>query len=920
MVSFAIYATSGWNFDSWRMSDNMMEGERKRSKGSLFNLFDWNGKSRKKLFASNSELPEGLKQGKENVEKMEKRPRQVVELDDRRANLSNRGSSDFSCASSMASDEGYGTRAPGAVARLMGLDSLPTSNVASTLGFDSHSLRAFQYDSSTPNLWSEYDPMGYLKVPNKQEKYDWNSVELRPHKVENRPSKRFQTETLPPKSAKSIPATHHKLLSPIKNPGFTPTKNVAYIMEAAAKIIEANPKATSSGKVPSIGTSSVPLRIRDLKQKMEAAAHTTSKPQRSSESCVSKNTKGQQSDKSQSGPEDLSSSKTSMSSERGTPTSLKNKGKSVPLAVQAKSTNGQRRDGSTLRSKSTVKQKEQNEVKANQMLKTQPCTQNTVQKRIAESRTSNVLQQNNLKQNSVPNKDNSAVKNSVSNQQGRKTKSTNGSVGQNRTVNKVVVKPETVPRKMGLVMTDSEKEKTKNIARKRRSVSGDFQIDRNATPNVSLNKDEMPTKTNVVMDGNMNMAMDDRKSGMDIVSFMFSSPIKRAAPSSQSSGQMSDKCSSSAIDSLGSKDYPSKSSTSFFPGLNGMGGDVLGVLLEQKLRELTNKIESSHCNVIREETSATSLSIFQNSLSTPNVASTSSAALDKMLQIVHDKDKSGSLGYFDCILVENSQLAMNQKYQHSEEMEVQSSSSNYSETGKEIKCQRTSPVSILEPSFASGSCSYLNGSSHCSTNESVGMEVETELSDSASSISTMDVVRKYTTRTCSMTKSKESSDWELDFMRDILVSAELNLKDFSLGQTSNVVNPDLFDQLENQDRGMENNEEDYSKLARKLLFDCVSESLDYKCGRILSGSCKAWARLSTLFQRKGWLAEELYKEILGWQSMGDMMVDELVDQDMSTQTGKWLEFSIETFEEGLEIEDGILTSLVDELVSELYPC
>ena len=213
-----------------------------------------------------------------------------------------------------------------------------------------------------------------------------------------------------------------------------------------------------------------------------------------------------------------------------------------------------------------------------------------------------------------------------------------------------------------------------------------------------------------------------------------------------------------------------------------------------------------------------------------------------------------------------------------------------------------------------------SGSSHCSTNESVEMEVETELSDSASSISTVDLVRKYTTRTCSITKSKESSDWELDFMRDILVSAELNLKDFSLGQTSNVVNPDLFDQLENQDRGMENIEEDYSKLARKLLFDCVSESLDYKCGQILSGSCKAWARLSTMFQRKGWLAEELYKEILGWQTMGDMMVDELVNQDMSTQSGKWLEFNIEAFEEGLEIEDGILTSLVDELVSELYPC
>ncbi|KAJ6974003.1 hypothetical protein NC653_030148 [Populus alba x Populus x berolinensis] len=120
-----------------------------------------------------------------------------------------------------------------------------------------------------------------------------------------------------------------------------------------------------------------------------------------------------------------------------------------------------------------------------------------------------------------------------------------------------------------------------------------------------------------------------------------------------------------------------------------------------------------------------------------------------MLQIAHDKDKSDSLGYFDCVLVEKSQLAMNQKWQQSEEMEVQSSSSNYSRNWKKnLSVKRTSPVSILEPSFASGSCSYLNGSSHCSTNESVEMEGETELSDSASSISIVDVVRKYTTRTC----------------------------------------------------------------------------------------------------------------------------------------------------------------------------
>ncbi|KAJ6384614.1 hypothetical protein OIU78_027844 [Salix suchowensis] len=165
-------------------------------------------------------------------------------------------------------------------------------------------------------------------------------------------------------------------------------------------------------------------------------------------------------------------------------------------------------------------------------------------------------------------------------------------------------------------------------------------------------------------------------------------------------------------------------------------------------------------------------------------------------------------------------------------MEEQSSNNNYSQTGKELECQRTSPVSILEPSLASGSCSYLN---------------------------------------------------------------------------------------ENQNKGMESNEEEYSKLAQKLLFDCVSESLDFKCIQTFSRSCKAWAKLSTLFQRKGWLAEELCKEILGWQSMGDLMVDELVDHDMSTSYGKWLDFSIEAFKDGVEIEDGILMSLVDELVSECLP-
>lgn len=37
-----------------------MEAEKKRSKGGFLHLFDWNGKSRKKLFANHSEELPGI--------------------------------------------------------------------------------------------------------------------------------------------------------------------------------------------------------------------------------------------------------------------------------------------------------------------------------------------------------------------------------------------------------------------------------------------------------------------------------------------------------------------------------------------------------------------------------------------------------------------------------------------------------------------------------------------------------------------------------------------------------------------------------------------------------------------------------------------------------------------------------------------
>lgn len=182
-----------------------------------------------------------------------------------------------------------------------------------------------------------------------------------------------------------------------------------------------------------------------------------------------------------------------------------------------------------------------------------------------------------------------------------------------------------------------------------------------------------------------------------------------------------------------------------------------------------------------------------------------------------------------------------------------------------------------------------------------------ELFDSASSASTGDVSGNMT-RISGSHYLNRTNNWELEYVRYILSNVDLEMEDFALGDAQTVITPSLFDHLGDQ--------EEYPKLQRKIVFDCVNESLQFRCKQFFVGSHKAWDKWAALSQRNGWLAEELFKDILGWKNMAELNVDELVDKDMSTQHGRWLDFDIETFEEGLEIEKEILNSLVDELVSD----
>ncbi|TYI03121.1 hypothetical protein ES332_A11G314500v1 [Gossypium tomentosum] len=864
-----------------------MEAERKRAKGGFFQLFDWNGKSRKKLFSNNSELQEESKRGKAEEHAVKPPPYSVQrEGDEYSATSNNTRSGDFNSSSSVTSDEGYGSRAPGVVARLMGLDSLPTLNVyeLSSIPYSgSSSLRVSHTERNTPNLWNEYQPADYANISNKLDRSSSNPIEPRSRKVQNRPIERFQTEILPPKSAKPIPITHHKLLSPIRNPAFTPTKNAAYIMEAAAKIIEASPQATSKGKVPSFGSSSVPLKMRNLKEKIEAA-HKASRPQRADECGEStvKPLKVQHKDKIRCKSDYTPTFRITKDSEKSISNGSRKKGKAVSLAEQAR-VSIQRKEGSSLSfNGSVVNKKERNDAKRKQFSTSVSDVQRTVEKRTSANRTNNVLRQNNQKQNCISNRDYSTSKSSTLDQQGKNGRSINGTTGLNRTVNS---------RKTVSVATDTAKEvpmsRRKNLPRKKRPVNEDLPVGETVPDISSKNGGERSIKCNVTADGHLNQDSDIKKTSMDVISFTFTSPLSRSMPDVSSTNKVSEQSSSFDTDPSSDNDLLFLKSSSFSsPGFNVIGGDALSVILEKKLQELTCRIESSNCNNIIEGTSFNPTSSLQNSVPSSGTATTTSAAHQKTLQVDLDHDISYSSSDFDH---SSDKLGIDWgKWQLSEEIEEQNAGSSSSENDIEVDNQHPGLLLTLKHAVTSGSCS---GSRN------------------------REMDKKHLTRPPNSGDCKESTDWENGFVKMVLKDSELLFTEYALGQTEKVMTLKASNQLEHLN-GAERNGEDY-KLEQKLLLDCVSECVESRYRQVSVGSCKGLVKWEILIQNREWLAKEVYKEIFGWKSLDDTMVDDLVDKDMSTKYGRWLDFDMEAFEEGVEIEKIVLTSLVDELVSDL---
>ncbi|XP_052208652.1 uncharacterized protein LOC127812289 [Diospyros lotus] len=918
-----------------------MGGEKHGSKsgggyvGGFLNLFDWNAKSRKKLFSGKSDLPEHSKQKKKSEGNLPVTQFHLKEEEDLAASFSMKGSSDYSCASSVTDEEGYRTRAPGVVARLMGLDSLPTQNFDepfSTPFCYSQSLQDTQYHRR--NLEFHHDHQISLSGPlrSKVDRPVQKAMEPKPQKMINRPIEKFQTEVLPPKSAKSIPITHHKLLSPIKSPGFIPPKNAAHIMEAAAKIIESGPQATNNAKRTLLRHSSVPFKVRDLKEKVETAKRTAepSSSRGLAESNAAKVLKGQSLNKSWNGSAEPSFRVYSDSEDCSV---TKNKGKSISLALQAK-VNVQRRESlNPSGGRSQFAHKEQSEVMPNPPFKCQSSTEKSKSKKPSTHNASTVLRQNNQKQNCLIDKEKLPSK--PSNTQGRKVQCGDPSLRRHKSASKGGGSSEVGSRKLKQEVADGKHtscSSTKNVPRKKRYVDGNFHLDKNqGLDNMLVNEIEKAIQSSSAVDRHFTWDEDSKRKGMDVVSFTFTAPMARAMPGGEMSRQLAGK---NCADHTGRKVLSDSDSTNSAnpssPGCNSIEADALSTLLEQKLRELTLGVESSR---YRMGIAGNSTSIFQDLAPALKGVPAVSMYHDKESQYGMTTEKFG--GKYSSSIYSTKSLGFVTKQKFQGMSEKDQCGTDDTETRKSLQCRHPSPVSVLEPSSLTESCNSsdsadsnsIDSSKLCSSIQGLEvhgtgsskdfhvMETDAELSDSASSTYTRTVARRHETGSC-MTQFVESTGWELEYVNEILFNVELMFKDFALGRAREIINPHLFYQLENRKEVTES-QGDEPKLRRKVLFDCVGEVMDLRCRRYANAGCRTWTKGLATLRRKDWLAKEVYKEISSWEGMGDCMVDDLVDKDMSSHYGKWLDFEVEAFQLGVDIEGRILNSLVNEVVRDI---
>jgi hypothetical protein len=507
-------------------------------------------------------------------------------------------SSEHSCSSSVIDEEAQARRCPTVVARLMGLDSMPAASSSELNPVPSTAQQPFQ--------------------ANNHDDFTSRSYAGSPHKMPGSPIDRFKMEALPPRLAKrTLSVAQYKLLSPMKNPNHISSRNAADIMEAASRIIRPGVENISSHTVHDMHTNPVRaynpgeiIGVQQRSQKLNEALRKHDGP------ASFRPPSGKPLDGRSRSSEGASSSRISQPNgcaPVGPKVKHSNRSSNVAQPMHAQ---GGMRKGS--RKLETHRNPENSLVERSGLNRPKDNNQ------IGTTSSSDVFVPNNRRQNATATKHRIISNPANPSRQRSNTHQIHASPRKAGAASTFAGNSSQGSRKMDLQPTARVNVRNNSIAKAlpkpRRTQNRRMYSDTSqSSENVNSDRSQRRIRHNIVIDEQSSFSTNKKKISTEIVSFTFTSPVDKSLHSAHSPNNSVEK---QFIENLNAVSTSSNASNT---KLDVIDGDYLGLLLEQKLRELTSGVRSPYsipAKGVKVHGTSTALEDAASACETSSIAST----------------------------------------------------------------------------------------------------------------------------------------------------------------------------------------------------------------------------------------------------------------------------------------------------------
>ncbi|KAM0883475.1 hypothetical protein ACQ4PT_031619 [Festuca glaucescens] len=840
----------------------------------LFHLFKWKHKFVKMLFSSS---PEGVKLANRSKKCIPSQRLHSIDEVEEIGMSTIKDITNYGCASSVTNEEGCVMKAPRVVARLMGLDSMPCSGVPKSYCTPSYDQCSSFQDTHNLNSSIEYSTNDHSRhAARRDDGYIHKApLDSRDQSMSRKMIERFELGALPRSSIKHLSMSHRKMMYPIKNPGFNSARNVAQIKEAYPKIVQPNQQMSSQEISILSFPSRIPFKVSEPRQRNVTPERMLPRQLQLSRATTELKDKRfcteQHMDQSWNCEKDIVMPSIDSYQIKNPSFAKSNKRKSVYVVSHAKVSVQKRECFDASRRNSGV-YKHNDESRTMQNLITQSERKDKKQqKKLSSYGTYPIIRQNNHKQHSFVSRDKLAPIKTFSAQQGKKViggdsasrRMENGSNAAKLRDSKDIMV--TISADWEGPMSYNHDFAQNNIFTKRNSSNEKFR-----SVSEKITNKPKHVQPNVAMDKHIKWT-NGAKDSADAVSFTFTSNF--VAPSAGASRFVgkSDTRNNSGVNAIREKGYSDKNPE----------GLSLSLLLENKLKELTLK-NDMFINLTRGEH-------FVPPASTLDEEPVPGWGMEN--------------GVFD---FSPARVKPSQYVDYCQ-------SAQSSTKGQILGCHK---LEVEEPeeyisigNASEGKCSECCWSSECPDGSDDSKEDPSYFQVEnipRISISTEEYIG-YILSSVNHTK---------DELGPIRKKKEDELGPLFVNREGSALDPLLFDTLEEEMntytewKGLMKD-----RVYRQLLFDCSNECLETRRLTYFREGYAAWSKGIIALSRG--IETEVCDEISGWNGMGDLAVDELVEKDMSSGLGRWVDFRVEAFEVGKELEREILSSLLDEVISDV---